>query len=154
MVKIIADYDAYLVIMFAKEANGRTTTNVVEYNYIMKTLIAFFEERIVYAIKNGIKKEKIILDPGMGFFISANSKYSFEILNKLKELKRYFEMPILIGSSRKSFLSLNGKLKPKDRLIGTLASQSIALYNGADIIRVHDVKEGRVLIDTMNNFRF
>ena len=154
MAKIIAKHQVPIVIMYAKESNGRTTIDCIDYEDIILTLKVFFEERIDFAISQGIKKEQIIIDPGMGFFISGKSKYSFQILDRLKELKQYFDLPVLVGTSRKSFLSLDGKLSPKERLEGTLATSAIALYNGANIIRAHDIKEVKKIIDTMENFNF
>lgn len=152
MANIISKYECPVILMYAKESNAKTTKDEIDYENIIETLKQFFDERINFATSKGIKKENIILDPGLGFFVSGKAKYSFEILNRLKELKSYFKMPILISPSRKSFLNLDGKLKPEDRLEGTLAASSIGLYNGADIIRTHDVKATKKIIDTMNYF--
>ena len=65
---------------------------------------AFFEERVRWATDQGIKEEQIILDPGLGFFISAEAHYSFEIVCRLPELKA-LGFPLLLGPSRKSFLA-------------------------------------------------
>jgi len=78
----------------------------------------------------------------MGAFISSDPKYSWEILERLAELKS-FGLPILVGASRKSFLGDD----VKQRLWPTLQAHMLAIQNGADIIRVHDVKDHRIVIN-------
>lgn len=136
MAEVIAKYNAPVVLMRAKDPTPRTTLKKIRYKDAMKTVKNFLKERADYAVKNGIKKTNIIIDPGMGMFVSAIPKYSFEILQKLPELKK-LGFPILVGASRKSFLGG----APKDRLIPSIFTSLYALFQGADIIRVHDIKE-------------
>ena len=98
------------------------------------------------AIRYGIPKDKIILDPGLGFFLSSGDDPapSWEVIKRLGEFKE-LGFPILIGPSYKSFLG--GELK--DRKIRTLAASTLCVYNGADYLRVHDVKEHREVIDAL-----
>jgi dihydropteroate synthase len=106
--------------------------------------LASLEESYNKAIKAGIEREKIILDPGIGFGKPTN--VDFEILGRLQQFTR-FEQPLLIGVSRKAFI---GKLlnleDPVKRLNGSLAATAIAIYNGADMIRTHDVRETRMVV--------
>jgi len=92
-------------------------------------------ERISELVQSGFPENKIIIDPGMGMFVSANPDYSFEIINRLSELKS-LGYPILIGVSRKSFLG--GDIKDRD--LSSVEWSLKAIENGAKIVRVHDVR--------------
>ncbi len=136
LAKVVAEHNAYLVLMYAKDPSARTTREPVQYNDVIKTIYEFLEERIAIAVRSGVSREKIIIDPGMGAFISGDPQYSYEVLRRLPELKK-LNCPILIGASRKSFLP--GPMK--ERLIPTIIAHSVAVQNGASIVRVHDVAE-------------
>lgn len=142
MAKIIARYKCPIILMYSKDKTPRTTIKNKKYNNVMGTIKSFLNERIQYAKSQGIKSHQIIIDPGMGQFISNIPKYSFEIianLNALKELNH----PILIGLSRKSFLG--GKINERDEKAQPLSA--IAYLNGASIIRTHDVKGTKKIIN-------
>ncbi|MHC1782974.1 MAG: dihydropteroate synthase [Anaerolineaceae bacterium] len=89
------------------------------------------------AMEMGVKKEKIILDPGIGF--GKTTEQNLELLNRLDEI-RALGYPVLLGPSRKSFVGYTLDLPPADRLEGTAAAVTIGIMRGADVIRVHDVK--------------
>jgi dihydropteroate synthase len=155
MAEVVADAGVRVILMHAKEANGRTTREVLHYEDVVSSVKAFFEERIRWATGQGIKEEQIILDPGLGFFISAEARYSFEIVRRLPELKA-LGFPLLLGPSRKSFLagvSAGKTLSTSERLIPGVALLAIATWLGVDILRTHDVQEGRLLLDTMRALR-
>lgn len=102
------------------------------------------EESHAIAIKAGIELEKIILDPGIGF--GKPAKVDFEILGNLHLFTR-FNQPLLVGVSRKAFIgSLLNQKNPEDRLAGSLAATTIAVYNGANMIRTHDVQETKMAV--------
>jgi len=109
------------------------------YDDVVGEIGAFFEKQILYAEGLEVRREQIIVDPGIGF--GKTTEHNLEILRRLAEFKR-FGRPILIGPSRKRFL---GKLlhdaPPGDRLEGTEAAVAIGIANGADIVRVHDVRQ-------------
>jgi len=139
MFSVVAKLKMPICLMYSKDKNARTTRDKIEYADVIETIDEFLSERVAKAREAGI--EQIVVDPGMGAFVSMESKYSFEILRRLSEL-RSLGLPILIGASRKSFLG--GKIE--DRLVPSLACAVIAVMNGAKIIRAHDVAEtGRVL---------
>ena len=94
------------------------------------------------AMSAGVARDRIIVDPGLGFFVSNDARYSLEILARLKEFSS-LEFPIFLSPSRKSFLAGSEKLSPADRLPATIAASVIAVINGATYIRTHDVKEVR-----------
>lgn len=135
MAKTVAKLKVPIIIMYAKDKTARTTTQEKHYIDVLKDIKKFLKERMSYAKKNKISTSKIIIDPGMGNFISKLPKYSFEVINRLPELKS-LGYPICIGASRKSFIG--GSMGERD-IKGQIIS-AIAYLNGASIIRTHDVK--------------
>ncbi|MBI4975365.1 dihydropteroate synthase, partial [Candidatus Peregrinibacteria bacterium] len=103
MVKIAAKYKCPIILMYSKDKTPHATIKKTTYKDIIETIKKFLTKQIAYAEKSGIKRKNIIIDPGMGQFISATAKYSFEIIARLKELET-LKRPILMGISRKSFL--------------------------------------------------
>jgi len=102
------------------------------------------EESYTIAIKAGIEKEKIILDPGIGF--GKPAEVDFKILGRLQQFTR-FDQPLLVGVSRKAFIgSLLNLENPAKRLNGSLAATAVAVHNGANVIRTHDVRETRMAV--------
>lgn len=130
MAKVIADFGAGVVIMHNK--------NVAEYNDVVKEVIEFLEKSIDIAIRAGIKRENIIIDPGIGF--GKTLSHNLEIMKRLDELKT-LGLPILLGTSRKSMIGKVLNLDVNERIEGTAATVSVGIVNGVDIVRVHDVKE-------------
>lgn len=143
MTEVIAQTGTLVVLMYSKDPTPRTTRIKKRYRDVMQTIKDFLKERIGFAFRSGIKKNRIILDPGMGAFVSAIPKYSYEILERLAQLKP-LGCPILVGASRKSFLpgAVGQRFEP------TLATHLIAVQNGADIIRVHEVLAHRRMLET------
>jgi dihydropteroate synthase len=106
--------------------------------------LSSLEESYARAINDGIGYEKIILDPGIGFGKPAD--VDFEILGNL-HLFTKFGQPLLVGVSRKAFIGgLLNQQDPEDRLAGSLAATTIAVYNGANLIRTHDIQETKMAI--------
>ncbi|MFC1908722.1 dihydropteroate synthase [Chloroflexota bacterium] len=105
---------------------------------IMSKVISELERSISVAVEAGITEEKIIIDPGIGF--GKSLEQNLEIINRLAELKSLGK-PILLGTSRKSVIGLTLDLPADQRMEGTAATVAIGIANGADIVRVHDVKE-------------
>ena len=144
---IIKEYNAKIILMHMK-GDPINMQNNTEYENIISDINIFFKKRLKEAINNGIKKNKIIIDPGLGFGKSLKDNYL--IINKLDSFKVH-NVPILIGPSRKSFLSLEND-DPQNRLTGTIVSTTIAFQKGAKYIRVHDVEEIKKCIDINNLF--
>lgn len=137
MKEIVREYNVPIVIMHIKG----TPLNMQEnphYEDLMSELIEYFHERVNLALKAGIQKNQIIVDPGIGFGKRLEDNY--EILHRLNELVS-LDYPVLVGPSRKSFVGKVLNLPPPERIWGTAAAVAIAVNNGANIIRVHDVKE-------------
>jgi len=136
---VIREHDCYAVLMYSKEEDNHphATDNVKDYQNVISEVAVFLNERVTYALKAGIAEDRIILDPGMGKFVSHAAKYSWELLRNLKELKTLIgNFPLLIGTSRKGFLS--GSLASRDPISQLTAIK--AVEKGAAIIRTHNVK--------------
>jgi dihydropteroate synthase len=107
------------------------------YEDVVRDISLFFQERLDAAEAAGVKRERVVLDPGLGF--GKTFENNLEILARLREF-RGLGQPILVGASRKSFIAkISGP--EEGRLEGSLAAASAAILNGANIVRVHDVKE-------------
>lgn len=147
MAEMAASFNCPIIIMFAKDNTPRTTAKKIEYDDIIETIGNFFTKQIKYAKSHGIKPENIILDSGMGQFISGDPKYSIEIIERLNELVRKFpQNRFLLGISRKSFLG--GEFKDRDELAKPLTE--LAIQNGASIIRTHDVQSVKDIVDKLS----
>jgi dihydropteroate synthase len=105
---------------------------------IMKDISDFFARSLEIAAKAGISPENIVLDPGIGF--GKTQLQSLTVLARLGEL-RSFGLPLLVGASRKRFISTVSPSEPQQRLGGSIAAHLVAAQNGANIIRTHDVAE-------------
>lgn len=109
-----------------------------DYKDYIKDLLADLEETLEIAERAGIDRQKICIDPGVGF--GKTYEHNLQIINKL-EVLHTFGLPILLGASRKSVIGLTLDLPVEERLEGTLATTVIAVMKGASFIRVHDIKE-------------
>lgn len=109
-----------------------------DYRDYVKDLLADLEETLEMAQKAGISRERICIDPGVGF--GKTYEHNLEIINRL-EVLHTFGLPILLGTSRKSVIGLTLDLPVEERLEGTLATTVIGVMKGAAFIRVHDIKE-------------
>ncbi|MBI3597164.1 MAG: dihydropteroate synthase [Nitrospirae bacterium] len=123
------------------------------YSNVVLEITEFFETRIRFAEQAGISRERIVLDPGIGF--GKTIDHNLEILARMDEFQS-LGRPLLIGPSRKSFIGQVLGLPVEERLEGTAAAVAIGVLNGASIIRVHDVKAmGRVvrMVEAMKRVR-
>lgn len=143
MAAVVAQAKVPVVLMYSKDSTARTTREEVRYEDVVATVRSFLEERVVAVERAGIARDQIVIDPGMGAFVSGDPRYSVELLRRLRELE-VLKCPILVGASRKGFIQqLGAGCGPEDRLEGSLAAATIALLNGAHIVRAHDVRETR-----------
>ena len=134
MASVIAKYDAYVCIMHNQDNT--------EYDKdIMESIKDFLSESINIAIEAGIDKNKIVLDPGIGF--GKTYEQNLEVLKRLGELK-VLGYPILLGTSRKSVIGNTLDLPPKERVEGTIATTVLGIRDGVDIVRVHDVEKNLI----------
>ncbi|MFH1853953.1 MAG: dihydropteroate synthase [Candidatus Omnitrophota bacterium] len=137
MAEVAARYNAGVVIMHIK-GEPQTMQKSPAYGNLIKEILEKLANLIERAEDSGVKKENIIIDPGIGF--GKTYWHNLEILNNLSAF-RSLSKPILAGVSRKSFIGNILGVSPRERVFGTASSVAIAIKNGADIIRVHDVKE-------------
>ncbi len=135
---IISKYKVPVVIMHIKGRPKDMQQNPV-YKSLIEEILFYLRVNIRKALKAGISADKIIIDPGIGF--GKTFEHNLEIINKLKKFSS-LRKPLLIGPSRKAFIGkILGNVTPENRLEGTAAAVAISIINGANIVRVHDVKE-------------
>jgi dihydropteroate synthase len=145
MFNLIAEAGCDYVLMHSKDDSPRTTVREKHYDDVIHILYTYYTHRLAMAESAGIARERIIIDPGLGHFVSSNPTHSWEILERLGELKD-FGCRILVSPSRKSFTAEHPKQPPNERLAGTLRATKIATARGADIIRTHDVRETKAIL--------
>ncbi len=136
-----AEYNVPLILMHNREAKP--------YENLMKDVISDLQESIDIAIEAGVKKENIILDPGIGF--AKTYEENLIVMNNCEVIKA-MGYPVLLGTSRKSMIGLTLNLPVNERVEGTLATTVIGITKGMEFIRVHDVLENKrvaVMTDTI-----
>jgi len=137
MVQLAAKTNTAVILMHMK-GTPKTMQKSPNYDSLISEIYNFLEERIGKAVEGGVSTDRLIIDPGIGF--GKKYEHNLEILRRLKEFKSLGN-PILIGTSRKSFIGQTLELPVQERLEGTAATIAVSIINGADIVRVHDVKE-------------
>jgi len=126
------------VILMHMKGTPRTMQKKAVYGDVVSEILGFFREILKSAWSAGIERDKIMLDPGIGF--GKSPKHNLEILRRLDEF-RSLGRPLAIGTSRKSFIGRALGRQVHDRLSGTGATVAAAILRGADLVRVHDVRE-------------
>jgi len=149
MVEVVKRYNAGVVLMHMKGDPSNMQDNPI-YENVVSEVIGFLRDRALYALGNGIRKDFIVIDPGIGF--GKNVEHNIAILKELQSFKS-LGFPILIGLSRKGFIGEILKKNVNDRLIGSISSAIYAAMNGANILRVHDVKETKEAIKILEAIR-
>ena len=139
MKKIISKYDVPVILMHIKGTPKNMQDNP-HYDNVIQEISDYLRESIQMAEDSGISKDKIIIDPGIGF--GKRVRDNLEILRNLNKFTSLGK-PILLGLSRKSFIGKVLDLPLDQRLEGSLAATAVAILNGAKILRVHDVKESK-----------
>jgi dihydropteroate synthase len=148
MSELISELNVPYIIMHMR-GNPRTMQNNPVYEDVVSEILMWFGQKTVSLMAAGVKD--IIIDPGFGF--GKNISHNFEILRRLGEFS-IAGLPLMVGLSRKSMIWKTLDIKPGESLNGTSALNAVALLNGADILRVHDVKdavETVKLISMVNN---
>jgi dihydropteroate synthase len=141
MARVIAAARGSVILMYAKDDTPRTTRRDVRYDDVVGTVCEFLRQRVAVARSAGIPGDRITVDPGLGWFVGADPRYSYEILAGLDRV-RALGYPVALGPSRKSFLAHDGLHPPRpaaERLMATAAVVAIAAWKGAAFVRVHDV---------------
>ena len=132
MAKVAYEYGVPCILMHNREK--------AEYNNLMEDVISDLEESINIALEAGVKKENIILDPGIGF--AKTLEENLKVMNNLEKI-RDMGYPVLLGTSRKSMIGLTLDLPVDKRLEGTIATTVLGIVKGCEFIRVHDVLENK-----------
>lgn len=140
---ILRDKEVYICLMHMKGTPNNMQDNP-EYDNVVLEVLGFLKDKINMCIKEGISKEKLIIDPGFGF--GKTLDHNYELLKNLKKLK-HLHKNLLVGISRKSMIGNLLNREIDQRLIGSLAATLISVYNGANIIRTHDVHETKLLLN-------
>ena len=141
--KVLAQDQSVAICLMHMQGLPRTMQQAPQYNDLIKDIIQFFQQRISACTESGIKKSRLILDPGFGFGKSLEQNY-----NLLANMSKFqsLDLPLLAGLSRKSMIGNLLNREVNERLAGSLATAVIAAQQGAKIIRVHDIKE---TVDTL-----
>jgi dihydropteroate synthase len=146
MAEIVSRLGMYVILMHIKGTPENMQVDP-RYSDVISEVMDFLRERTAVAVSHGIKEEDIILDPGIGF-----GKRVEDNLRILKDLRVFKQLgrPILVGASMKTFIGKVTDSPVEARLEGTLASVAVALWNGADIVRVHDVARTRKVVQLVD----
>ena len=147
MAKLAAEYNVPVVVMHMKGTPKTMQENPV-YSDVVAEVKTFLKERVALAHNAGVVD--VIVDPGIGF--GKTLKHNLEILKRLGEFTD-LGCPLLVGPSRKSFIGQLTGFPANDRIEGTLAAVAVAIMNGADIVRVHDVKECKRVVQVVDAIR-
>ena len=145
--ELASDYKIPMILMHMR-GDPENMQIDVKYDSIIDNILNFFEERIKVALSYGVSEKNIILDPGIGFGKTVND--NFLIIKHISDFKK-LGYKVLLGISRKSFLSFNNNT-PEERLSPTISINTVALLNGVDILRVHDVKDTVNAVNAINRY--
>lgn len=137
MGNVVAQYQAGLILMHIQGTPKNMQENP-HYDNLIEEIKDYLKESIKLAEQAGVKKSKIIIDPGIGF--GKKLEHNLSILKNLRQFEELGK-PIMVGTSRKSFIGKLLDLPVEERLEGSLAGVAVSILNGANLVRVHDVKE-------------
>ncbi len=157
IIKIVKKFKVPIIIYHIKGNPKTMQGGEIAYSDVVGEIGEFFRKTINLGLKNGLKKNQFILDPGIGFGKSV--KHNVEIIKRLKEFQK-IRLPILIGVSRKSHigtlleigLKLSETPPPSERLEGSLAATAVSIWNGASIIRTHDVWSAKKFVCVLDQY--
>ncbi|HIH16769.1 MAG TPA: dihydropteroate synthase [Candidatus Diapherotrites archaeon] len=141
ILELAADYQVPVVCMHML-GNPKNMQEKPVYVDVVMDLLAYFRDRLAAAKEAGLRQ--VILDPGIGF--GKTTAHNLQLLKRLAEFKELGK-PLCVGPSRKSFIGNVLGLDVNNRLEGTLAAVAVSVWNGADLVRVHDVRDARRVID-------
>ena len=148
----LAASSAKLIVMHMVQPEGAATRIDVPPDQILDRIVTFFEQRLNLLVAAGIAQDRLILDPGMGFFLGTDPQTSLTVLGRLPELADAFGLPLLVSVSRKSFL----KALSREGEDASLAAEMFAVRQGAAYIRTHapqPLQEGLKLLEELEPLR-
>jgi len=144
MAEVVARWKVPVVLMHMR-GNPETMQLDTHYDDFLGEILSFFRERVAFAESRGIPADQIVLDPGIGFGKSLEEQHNLILLKYLQNFK-VLEKPLLIGTSRKAFIGKILGLPPQEREEGTMATVAVAILNGVNIVRVHEVERMRRVV--------
>jgi len=148
--ELLAAAGARVVLMFSRSHGARAERRDGGVENVSRDVVAALRDRLETVVAAGIERERIVVDPGMGFFLSRAPEASFRVLAELDRIRRELAAPIMVSVSRKSFLGAATGRPASARGAATLAAELWAWQQGADFIRTHDV---RALADAIRTWR-
>ena len=142
--ELLANYPARVLIMHSTSPEARARRESIPADTILDRILGFFEQRIAAFEAAGVQRDRLILDPGMGMFLSRSAQASVVVLQQLERLRRVFGLPLCVSPARKSFLGVllgdrDAGRAPADRDAATLAAELFAAQQGASYLRTHRV---------------
>ena len=141
MLSVAVETEAPVVLMHMR-GTSETMQTMTDYDSVVDEVYEYLAMRMEHVIARGVKLENVIIDPGIGFAKDINQ--NLEIIRRLAEFKS-LGRPILVGTSRKSTVGQVLNVPVSERLFGTEATVALSVANGANIVRVHDVKEMKMV---------
>lgn len=158
LAKVAAKHKCAVVLYHIKGGPKTMQSAEITYYDIIAEIKEFFDNQISYGVRKGIKREKFILDPGIGF--GKTVEHNLEIIRRFNEFQE-FKLPLLVGVSRKSHLGiiikeelgLNEIPSPQERVEAGLAEVSVAVLNGVGIIRTHDVLQTKKFLSVLDRLK-
>ncbi len=147
MVPLLAGRDVPVVLMHMK-GTPATMVKDARYQDVVTEVIDYFRRRVADLASGGLARSRMILDPGIGF--AKNAFHNLEVLRRIGEFHE-LGLPLMVGPSRKRFIGhVLGLQNPDDRLYGTLAAVAICAQAAVQIVRVHDVRPARQVVEVMH----
>jgi len=142
LLKMVRDYGAAIILMHIQGSPSTMQKNI-HYVDLIPEIIFSLRNSIEFCLESGIHSDKIIVDPGIGF--GKTVEHNLEIINHLHDFN-ILNQPLLIGTSRKSFIGNILDVQVEERMIGSITSASCSVLNGAHIVRAHDIKETKMAV--------
>ncbi|MCF7912595.1 MAG: dihydropteroate synthase [Candidatus Cloacimonetes bacterium] len=150
MIRVLQDFPQTGIILMHMQGTPQTMQQKPEYDDTIREILSFLGERIDYATSRGIERQRIFIDPGIGF--GKRHSDNLIILQRLAEF-HCLDCPVLLAASRKSFIGKIYVSTAEDREEGTLAATAMAASAGVHLVRVHDVKQNQRLLQVMQAVR-
>ncbi len=133
----LADADCGLVVMHSMQHDRRASREHWTSLDVMEAVLRFFDRRVDELQRAGVDRRRLVLDPGMGLFLGADPEPSVEILRRIPELRRRYDVPVMVSVSRKSVVGALMGRHGADRTFASLAAELFAVARGAGFIRTH-----------------
>ena len=139
-VECVASYPSVGVCLMHMQGEPKSMQQQPQYQDVVSEIVAYLRERVAVCETAGIERSRLILDPGFGF--GKTLQHNIDLMRHLSDFFSELDLPLLIGVSRKRMIGeLTGKTIPIDRMAGSVAAALASVARGAQVVRVHDVKE-------------